>query len=571
MPTVPLYQNGEVPAVQTGVRVPMVAQNVTAGPALGQGLVNIGQAGLQLAAHIQHANDTAQIMKASNAMDEHVAAQSLFQTQNPDQPLDSWQPEWEKRVTDMQDYSAKLNLSPKGRASLDMALGHWGKMQGFTVQNQAIKQTNSNAVTSVSTRMGIEAAKGNDDGIHSAGKFLTPLMIPDAEKEQLTQHYLNQSRGAQRDQVKNNVSAALTNSQPEVAKSWLDQGLKSGALTESEHAAQMADVGHAAEVNNLVTIANDDPRRAMELATSGEQAKRISGVERVRIVDAAQGKLNELRTTALKDYTSQIQLGVADKNKFAGKILDDSNLEPIDKANLANFLDRGPVNDPVAYASLYSEAKEKGYKEGTPEYSRFINRVDMSQNGEQQSSILAVLHDKAKAPKAMAGIYAQMSDDLAGGMFGALHGRLADPKTQLSAKDRAEVDAIRAELVTPAEQERLKTEPTRIDYLEGKAREEWYKRNHSSDSNAEKFSSHVVEDEALKHAASDRAWKAMKETESFQRTNPNATPEEVRSHYDSQLVRQRGAGDVNPLLPSIETPKVDLNAILKRHAPNSGK
>jgi hypothetical protein len=567
MPTIPLYGNGEQPINMTGVRVPMVAQNVTADPKVGQDLVHAGLMGMDIISQMRHADDVASIANAHGQMDQHLAEQKLFQEQNPNN--DGWLPAWQKRVAGMQESVQNLNVSARARVAINKGIEQWGAKGGVNVQLQQVQAKKTNAITAVGTQMALAAQNGNDAGIHGSATGLDGL-VPPEQKEAIVQQHLQQSKASRQVAVKNNVAAALDNNQPETAKSWLDEGLKNGALTPEQHAAQTADVNHATEVQSLVTVANDDPRRAIELATVGEQAKRISGVDRVRIVDAAQSKLTELRTKDLKDYTNQIQLGVANKEGMAKQILENSNLEPSDKANLANFLDRGPVNDPIAYASLYAEAKDGGYKEGTPEYSRFVNRVNMSQNGEPQTSIMGALA-AAKAPKAMAGIYKQMSDDLSAGNFGALHGRLADNKTQLSAKDRAEVDAIKAEITTPDELARIKTEPGRVDYLEGKARETWWTRNHKSPASGETWLNHVVEDEAAKHAAADRAWEAMKETESFQQKNPTATPEEVKAHYDSQLVRQRGAGNVSFLLPSLETPKVDLNAILKRHATNPGK
>ena len=42
----------------------------------------------------------------------------------------------------------------------------------------------------------------------------------------------------------------------------------------------------------------------------------------------------------------------------------------------------------------------------------------------------------------------------------------------------------------------------------------------------------------------------------------------MKAHYESQLVRQRAAVNDNPLLPPMEGQKIDLNAILKKYAPN---
>lgn len=574
MARVPLYNNGAVPINQTGVRVPMVAQNVTAGPAVGQALVGLGQLGTHLAGQMVQANDTRQMMDAQAVMNQHQADQQLFQTKNPDQ--DTWLPEWQKRVDSTHEYIGGLKLSNGAQQVLNKTVGRWGQLQGTDIEGQAFKQSVGRAKQAVYNTATVAAQDGNVQGIESAISMLPHDFTTREEREQIRVQLHGIAMGVQRSQVKNNVSAALTNNQPETAKSWLDQGLKTGALTPYEHASQMADVNHAQEVNDLMTIANDDPRRAMELATVGEQAKRISGVERVKVVDAAQSKLNELRTTSLKDYTSQIQLGVADKEKFAGKILNDPNLEPVDKANLAVFLDRGPVNDPVTYASLYAEAKTFDGKEGSPEFSRLLSRVDMTLKDDQKSSVISALGESVKgtkdgASKAKAAIYSQMADDLKAGLFGDTHGSLDRPSAVLPQNVRASIDTIKGGLmlndkVSPEDQQK----PDVAAKYERMARVKWWE-NQPDKNKGEHFNAYMVEDEGLKHAASDRAWAAMTSLEKWMSDNPKATPQEARSYYDSLLTRQRAAGNVTPLLPPPVTEKLDLNAILKRHATNPGK
>lgn len=574
MPTIPLYQGGQIPANRTGVMVPAVAQGVTAGPAVGNALVQIGGLGSQIAEKMAQANDTRQFMEAEGLMQQHAKEQQLFQQQTPDQ--DQWLPAWEKRQQQMADAFQKMSLTKQGRMTLDRGFNRWSSGQTIDIQGQAFKQSVGRAKTAVLNRATEAAQAGDARGIDGAIAMLPQDFTTPEEREDLRLQLHGTALNVQRDQVKNSVAAAILNNQPETAKAWLDKGLQSGALTKEQHAAQMADVDHAAEVNSLVTIANDDPRRAMELAIAGEQAKRISGPERVRIVDAAQSRLDGLRSDAVKSYTDQIKMGVADKNAFADKILKDSNIETVDKANLSRFLDVGPVNDPVAYAKLYAEAKTFEGDEGSPEYARLLSRADMALDGEHKSGVVQALGEAVKAPKnaqsrAKNAIFSQMSDDLQAGLFGSLNGKLADLKTSLDPKMRAEVDAIKAEVYANHENWLgWDGQPKTDEEKEIESRKTWWQRNNQHPAKGETFDNHVVDDEAAKRMASQRAWDAMASLEKWQADNPKATPQELRSQYESYLVKQRAAGSVSPLLPAIEVPtvKVDLKELLKRHASN---
>lgn len=582
MVRVPLYNGGMAAINETGVRVPAVAQNVTAGPAVGNALVQVGQLGSQMAAQMAQANDTRQFMEAEGIMQKHAKEQQLFQQQTPDQ--DQWLPSWEKRQQQMAADFQKMSLTKQGRMTLDRGFNRWSSGQTIDIQGQAFKQSVGRAKMAVLNRATEAAQAGDARGIDGAIAMLPQDFTTPEEREDLRLQLHGTALNVQRDQVKNSVSAALLNNQPETAKAWLDKGLQSGALTKEQHAAQMADVDHAARINDLITIAHDNPRIILDndntpgLAKVKQAAGELSGPERIKLENAAQSRLNELRTDAVKSYTDQIKMGVADKESFADKILKDSNLETVDKANLSRFLDVGPVNDPVAYAKLYAEAKTFEGKEGSPEYARLLSRADMALDGDHKSGVVQALGEAVKAPKdaqsrAKNAIFSQMSDDLQAGLFGSLNGKLADLKTSLDPKMRAEVDAIKSELLTDDEKARIAKEPTRADYIEGKARDLWWQRNHKHPASGETFDNHVVDDEAAKRMASQRAWDAMASLEKWQSENPKATPQELRSQYESYLVKQRAAGSVSPLLPPIEVPtvKIDLKELLKRHASNPGK
>jgi hypothetical protein len=195
MPQVPLYRDGEAPINSTGVRVPMTAQNVTAGPVLGQALVQVGGQMVDLAAHMRHADDTVGLLNAQGIMKQHAAEQQLFQQQTPDQ--NQWLPAWEKRQEQMQEQLGQIDLSGHARQTLDASAGFWSKGQQIDITGQAFKQSIGRAVTAVNTAAGQAANDGNDPGIYSAFKMLrVGAMTPEAEDAALKGH-LDVSKAAQ--------------------------------------------------------------------------------------------------------------------------------------------------------------------------------------------------------------------------------------------------------------------------------------------------------------------------------------------------------------------------------------
>jgi hypothetical protein len=579
MATIPLYRDGQAPINMTGVRVPMVAQNVTVGPAVGQGLVDLGLNGLHIAGQMQHADDVKNINLAHGMMQEHAAQQQTFQSQNENNE-NAWPEQWQKQVSTLQDKLQNLDMSDRARAAVNAGVQHWATMGSEGVTQAVLGQKKKNAVQSAANQGTLGAAAGNDDQVRSGIGTLKGV-IADPEREAMEIQLLQQSKATRVRTALQNTEDAQMNGQTETARSHLEKLYSNGDIPESEYKLRMSGIASAELTKQLVYRAKVNPQEAKDLADAHfDNGKgKLDASQWLAIHRQADQQINADDARDTDAWTRLIQAGVGDKEVAKQQITESQKLRPQSKKDLLAFMDRGPVNDPVAYASLYAEAKDGGYKEGTPEYSRFVSRVNMSQNGEQQTSIMGAL-SAAKAPKAMAGIYIQGADDLNKGNFGPLHGRLADLKTQLAPKDRAEVDAIKAELNT--KNGLIWTENKTPDALETEARMAWFKRNNPN-KDAKIFTSHVVDDIAAAHAAADRHWAAIRETEAFQQKNPNATPQEVRAVYDSQLVRQRGVASQAPgmsamppigsmngapapvlILPPIE----DLR---KNYAPNSRK
>lgn len=305
MARVPLYNNGAVPSNQTGVRVPIVAQNVTAGPAVGQALVGLGALGAQVAAHVREADDSRGLLDASGIQSNYAAKQQLFQDQNPDQ--NTWLPQWQKHQQEMQTELAKLDLSDSARKTLDISANRWAEGQGITVERQAVKQSANRALTAADTAMGKASSAGDAQGIYS-----TAALIPDA---------------------------VLT---PE----------SKDALV-SSHLQKAQDVNRQKEFDNGLSIAQTNPREAMSWATAKKEAGQFTTRQEMMIHDAAESQMQRNRAGLLKNWSDRTSLGTPPTKEELDRAQDVTEL---DKQLIIHQALSKPTNDPAAYEKAYTLA-----------------------------------------------------------------------------------------------------------------------------------------------------------------------------------------------------------------------
>jgi hypothetical protein len=569
MARVPLYNGGVPTGVPQGSRIPLPSA-LPAGQgaeAFGQALGKVGNVMGELAQKQQQANDTRQLIEAEGEMRKQAMEFQQFQQTTTDQ--ERWLPAWQERQAGMQKYMDGLKLTDGARLRLTSSFGQWSDNHAADVQGMAFKQAVGRSVDAVKLRAGEGAAAGDYSQIDASFKLLQPGSLTPQKEALWKSDLYKQADEVNRKKIDVQNETDIKNEGPAALPSVRARLEENGHLFDkTERESRLAGADYGAEVQSIEVIAYDDPRRALELAPL-----KLRGPDRIRVMDTAKARLNELRSASLKDYTFQIQSGVADKDKFAGKIMDDANLEPFDKASLASFLDRGPVNDPITYASLYAEAKNFVGNEGSPEYSQLLSRVDMNLREDQKSSVIATLGDSVKTPKdaqsrAKSAIYSQMSDDLRAGMFGEILGKLDDPKTAIPANMRADIRTIRDNLIAnegKAEAERIAKEPLRLEFWERRAREQWWKGRPDK---GDDFQQYAVEDENAKRAASDRAWAAITEVEAYQQQNPRATPQEIKAHYEAQLVRQRASLQLDSA-PTMKGAMPGINSLPTRAAPNT--
>lgn len=570
MARIPLQNGGALPNAPQGARVPL-AQNLPIGqtpiPRQGeqwaQALGQASEAFQVMARKTAEANDTRQLIEAEGDMRRHAMEFQQFQQTTTDQ--EQWLPEWQKRQTEMQKRMDSMKLTDGARLRLTSSFGRWSDSNAIAIQGEAFKQAVGRSLDAVKLRAG-EGAKAGDYGqIDNALSLAVEGSMTPEQKELERARLYEIAKNANREREKMMADTIVKE------KGFAGVSEANAIFAESPHwtpeekANIKAETARAVEVENLAVIANDDPRRALELAPAFEQAGKITAPERIRIMDAAEGRLNEVRTEKIQRYSSQIQNGVPDINKLAAQIYDDADLEVSDKEGLQSFIKMGPINDPVSYAKLFSEAKGFEKAEGTPEYAQFVSRVGMALKGPEKESVMATLGETVKAPKdastrAFNEVFAMGADDLKNGLFGDYLGKLQDPSTLPPPNVRQEIRTLRDQLIADegeGEMKTIKENPRRLEFWERRAREKWHENN--ADKNKGDFMSYAIEDENKKREASKRWQDSLANLEKWRRENPKATPQEFRAEYEKSLVRQRAVGSVGTLLPSTESIQQEIN------------
>lgn len=570
MARIPLQNGGALPNAPQGARVPL-AQNLPIGqtPIPRQGeqwskaLGQASEAFQVMARKTAEANDTRQLIEAEGDMRRHAMEFQQFQQTTTDQ--EQWLPEWQKRQTEMQKRMDAMKLTDGARLRLTSSFGRWADSNSIAIQGEAFKQAVGRSLDAVKLRAAEGAKAGHYGEIDNALNLAVEGSMTPEQKELERARLYDIAKNVNREREKMMADTIVKE------KGFAGVSEANAIFAESPHwtpeekANMKAETARAVEVENLAVIANDDPRRALELAPAFEQAGKITAPERIRIMDAAEGRLNEVRTEKIQRYSSQIQNGVPDINKLAAQIYDDADLEVSDKEGLQSFLKMGPINDPVSYAKLFSEAKGFEKAEGTPEYAQFVSRVGMALKGPEKESVMATLGETVKAPKdastrAFNEVFAMGADDLKNGLFGDYLGKLQDPSTLPPPNVRQEIRTLRDQLIADegeGEMKTIKENPRRLEFWERRAREKWHENN--ADKNKGDFMSYAIEDENKKREASKRWQDSLANLEKWRRENPKATPQEFRAEYEKSLVRQRAVGSIGTLLPSTESIQQEIN------------
>lgn len=537
-----------------------------------QALGKAGDAMVIMAQKQTEANDSRQLIEAEGVMRQHAADFQKFQQTTVDQ--EQWLPEWQRRQQEMQKHIDGLKLTDGARLRLTQSFGRWSDNHAIAIQGEAFKQAVGRSVDAVKLRVGEAAKNGNYQEIDSGLSMLVPGSATDEQKALWKNNLYNQADAVNRKtidaqnetDIKNEGSAALSK-----VRARLEEN--SHLFDKTERESRLAGADYGAEFENMKVIAVDDPHRALELAPI-----KLRGPERVQIEHLAENSIQTKRASDLKKDEETVKMG---GRISAEELMGRTFYTDYDRQQLAQWQDAGPKNDPISYAALYAKAANFKGDEGSPEYASLSSHISMAHDGDQQSKLLARLGESAKnknpdeLTRSISEIYSLAADDLKNGNFGALHGNLSELSTALPPKERAEVDAIKKELLSADEKARIAKEPLRANYIEAKARETWWTRNHPKPADGETWTNAIVEDTSKATAASRRYGDAIMSLEKWKKENPKATPKELRAQYDKMLVVQRAATpemqspawpiDLSgaPQLPA--SPAVEYDKELKKH------
>lgn len=584
---VPLANNGQADLLSTGIRVPAVAQNVTAGPAVGQGLMHLGALGADMAFQMRKSQDAAGMAKAVDIMDQHAAEQKLYQAQNPDE--NTWPKAWQDRYATVQDQLSKIPLSDQARATLDQTLNSWHQRQGINVQLDAVGASKNNALTSAITLATKQAQEGNVAGV---GKSLALLkgIYPD-EVIQARQYDLEQqAKDARKTQGLQNAQTALNQNQPDTAMSWYDKLHAEGVLSQEERNLRVSGVESTKlkdELSSHISLAKTQAQVKDMLALAEEHYKgghgRLNGPLYADLTKLGKSQMDQLDAQGAEDWMNIINGGV-DKNQAMKELESEGRIYEPTRKKLAQIIQRGVVADPIAYARVYQDANSFDGQEGSAEYSQMIKRINLElPNGPEKDSAMAALKGAVgkkqdALTRSINSMYSQAVDGLENGEFGEYRASLDTPSAVLPKNIRDSVDVIKSNLmwsdkVSPEDQ----AKPEIARKYEMMAREKWWE-NLPKKEKGDKFSAYIIDDEVKKAAAYRRYQEAMASSEQFRQQNPKHTLEDVRAVLNGYMVKQKAAsmsgqlglpqatGNEQPtnLLPSIDSMR-------KLYAPNPGK
>lgn len=573
---VTLYNGGQIQGVRTQAQ-PLTGQVINNGKAaIGQAIAGVGQQAFSIYERMAKVRDTQELLDAENSMQQKALEFDKWRQENPDQ--DTWASKWEEMSGDLRDSWSEKKLTPEGASRLTAMFSHWSSAGMRSVQEQGFQQAERRAKQAVDNT--ISTALQNDD---------LPRAMAAVDLYASTSSQSPETIEGLRIDVQNQFHTKAKSDASSFANAFAETGNFDAALAEiqdapfsdAEKAERIAKLEKQKMVFGLITQANDDPKSAIEQARKLETAGQITGPERVRVVGAAEQRIDTLRTDSLKSYTEEIKMGTPDARALINKINGNTYLQDSDRKALFQYLSVGPVNDPAAYADLWTKAKTFEGQEGSPEYSRLVTNIDMALDGEQKASVMSQLSATVKGPKdgqtrAFNEVYSMLNEDLKAGVFGASSAKLSDPSVVLPPNIRKEIDALKSDLLTARESEKIAADPKREEYIELKARNKWW-NNLTSPDKGGSFTDYFVDDERMKRDATNRAFEITASLDKWRSENPKATPAEFKAKYEELTAVQRSAagiktGFVNPLLPSLApAQKTDITDILKRHAANPGK
>lgn len=565
-----------LPSAPQGARVPL-AQALPIGqtpiPRQGeqfaQALGQASQAFQIMAQRTAEANDTRQLIEAEGEMRRHAMEFQQFQQTTTDQ--EQWLPEWQKRQAELQKRIDGMKLTDDARLRLTSSFGRWSDGHAIAIQGEAFKQAVGRAKQAVVNRADEAAAAGDFQGIQSALAMLPADYTTPEERDAIRINLDGKAKAVALDQLNKQVGTALDLRDIEGAKALVQE---SPFLPDIDRAAQLAriDSTHAvnAQKDEFQALSLQDPQKALADLEDPAKFSLVSPGDREAMKVQARSILAGQSSDAWRDIKTRIDLGQVKKGETFDGI---KELDPLtrDVARLYN-------------ASYH----EKAGMNSTSEYETAIAAID---NVKDDGSGLARAQVEAAIDARFTGSYAEQLKKRLDARFAAPNQAdvLREPLAQLHrwAFDEKRLGEFETPVLGPDGNPVVTEATIKTAVPDTSSGFLWWRRFPGMGGPVPTGTATVVEQKAkqVKPIMQDDPAKRDRiaaqvgairvQLEKDLQAGKITTPEEAMqrmAELAKQPVVKRAASETgaapNPLLPTLGAPKVDLNEILKRYAPN---
>lgn len=351
MARVPLYNGGNLTPAPIGARVPMPAALPVGadGKAWSQALDNVSGTLQTLALKKAEADDTRQLVEAEGEMRRHAMEFQKFQQATPDQ--DQWLPAWQERQKGMQTYIDKLKLTDDARLRLTSSFGRWSDGHAIAIQGEAFKQSVGRAKLAVVNRATEAANAGDFGGITSALSLLPQDYTTPEERDSIRLDLEGKAKAAAAQQLDMQLQTDLDQRNSTQAKVRVQE---SPFLTDLEKQSKIARIDATAAVNEqkdqFQALSLQDPQKALVELQDEKKFSLISPGDREAMRVQAESILAGQSSDAWRDIKTRIELGQIRKDETfeAIKELDPLTREVAKVYNSA-YHNKASLNSPSEY------------------------------------------------------------------------------------------------------------------------------------------------------------------------------------------------------------------------------
>ena len=301
--------------------------------------------GGNLSAMAQAENDAINTRRVAEAEISMAAARSDIAAEvatNSNDP-DSWEGIATKRVAEIQKTLLTKDLSPNARREIELRALKWGtSVTGEMKVARARRQFDLTGQTlQVAHSQAIEAKDYDSAGqaVDAMAPYVGPAGAENA-RSQIAQARRRDIDVAAETLIKNGGSSAV----PEIMKLYKE----SDAFDASTRESRVAGIEYQAKVEDMGVLAATNPFEAVELS----RAHGLRGPDLLRIEKMAESTIQDERGKALKGYEESIKMGTLPS---PDELRDNRFLTDFDRGTITAFATEGPKNDPISFASLFSD------------------------------------------------------------------------------------------------------------------------------------------------------------------------------------------------------------------------